>query len=205
MSAPDDLTPRDEERLARYRAGTMAPQERRAFEQDTLASDALSEALYGEEVMDALGRAAPRVLDARPALAARRRWWALARVALPAAASVAILAGILHWAQRGRAPEDDVVRGAAAAARPLAPVGDVADAPPAFTWSRDPAADSYRVDLFAPDGARIATAVTRDTSLAASALSPAAIVAGEWRVVPLDAGGLERPAAPRAAFRLRAR
>lgn len=202
MSERHALRPGDEERLARYRAGAMTAEERRAFEEAALGDDALAEALYLEEAWDAAMAPPPRVADARPALAARGLGWWLPRVALPAAACVAALAGILHFEQARRAPQEDPLRGGGAGARPLAPVEDVAAWPAAFTWSRDPGAASYRVDLFAPDGTRLATVVTAETTLAASALSAAPLDAGAWRVVPLDPDGLERPAAPRAAFRI---
>jgi hypothetical protein len=204
MSAQDELTPADEERLARYRASAMSAGERQAFERDTLASDALSEALYREEALDALGRDAPRRLDARPALAARRRTWGLVRAALPAAASLAALAAVLVWTQNRRLQDEDLVRGAVAVAQPVAPVGELVEPPREFSWSRDPGAESYRVDLFAPDGSRLATVVTSATSVPAAALSAAPVPAGAWRVVPLGADGLERPAAPRVEFHLHA-
>lgn len=50
--------PQQEERLARYRAGAMPASERAAFEREALADDALAEALYSEESLEAqIGRA----------------------------------------------------------------------------------------------------------------------------------------------------
>jgi hypothetical protein len=212
MTAPDELTPQQEERLARYRAGVMPAAERAEFEREVLASDALCEALYGEESLDALAaeaRAAEKVLDARPALTARPRrgWsWGFTRVLLPAAAAVAVLVGVFRWTgrERGAPPGEDIVRGAGAQALPLEPTGEVASPPQRFVWSRDPGAQSYRVELFAPDGSVLGSAVTADTTLGYSALAQAPVAAGEWQVVPLDADGLERPGAPRAAFHARA-
>ncbi len=205
MSGRPVLSPEAEERLARYRAGAMTTEERRAFEMAALADDTLAEALYFEEAWDAALTPAPRVADARPALARRGLGWWLPRVALPAAACVAVLAGLLHFAQQGRAPQDDPLRGGGAGARPLAPVGDVTSRPEAFTWSKDAGAAAYRVDLFAPDGTRLATVVTADTTLAASALTPRPLGGGAWRVVPLGPDGLERAAEPRVPFRVESR
>lgn len=207
------LTPEQEELLARYRAGAMPADERAAFERQVVASEALSEALYAEVSLDALdaeARETARVLDARPALAARSRrgWsWGVTRVLLPAAAALIVVAGIFRLAgpPRGAHPAPDTVRGAEALAAPLEPVGELAAPPQRFVWSRDAGAESYRVDLYALDGSVIGTSVTRDTTMDFAALSPAEVAAGEWQVVPLDADGLERPATPRAAFHTRGR
>ena len=208
MKPIDALSPEQEERLARYRAGAMAPEERAAFEREAAASEALLEALYVEESLDTLAADARGVapLDARPAIAVRKRGlsWGLTRVLLPAAAAIVVAVGVLRWVGHGRGPAEDIVRGSAAAAAPLEPTGEVSSAPRRFVWSRDPAAESYRVDLFDAAGAVIGTAVTADTSLEVAALAATPPAAGEWQVTPLDADGLERPAAPRAAFRTRA-
>lgn len=211
MTTPDALTPEQEERLARYRAGAMAADERAAFEREAAASGALLEALYVEESLDALAAdalATAPVLDARPAIAARRRrgWsWGLTRILLPAAAAIAVAVGVFRWAgmERRTPGGEDVVRGAGAFAQPLEPTGDLASPPRRFVWTRDPAAETYRVELFGGDGAVIGVAVTADTTLGIAALAPVAPAAGEWRVVPLDADGLERPVGPRAAFKTR--
>lgn len=208
----EKLTPEQEERLARYRAGAMTADERAAFERQVVASEALSEALYAEVSLDALAveaREPARVPGARPALVLRPRrdWsWGVTRILLPAAAVLIVIAGVfrLTGRERGAPAVPDIVRGAESLAEPLEPVGELAAPPQRFTWTRDPGAESYRVDLYAPDGSVIGTYVTRDTTLGYSALSPAAVAAGEWQVVPLDTDGLERPATPRTAFRTRA-
>ena len=222
MSEPRELTPVQEERLARYRAGAMGDDERATFEREAVRDEALLEALYVEESLDALAadargeREAPGppalpmpVRDARPAIAerARRRWTRLAGALLPAAAAIVLAVGVFRWAGRERrgTTGDDVVRGGGVAAQPLEPTGDLAGTPARFVWSRDPGAQSYRVELFDAQGAVIATVVTADTTLAVEALTPSPPAAGEWKVTPLDADGIERPAAPAAAFRPRGR
>ena len=68
---------------------------------------------------------------------------------------------------------------------------------------RSGGAESWRVELCALDGDPVGTAVTTDTTIAVESLSPAPLPAGEWRVVPIDADGLERAARPQTAFRVR--
>jgi hypothetical protein len=203
----DMLTLQQEERLARYRAGAMSAAQRAEFEREILASEALSEALYGETSLDAVAAEVREEAGAtRPVgvIRPRRSWtWALTRVALPAAAALAVLAGVYRWAGHGARPTDDLVRGAGAAALPLSPRGAIASVPQRFVWTRDPGAQSYRVDLYTPDGILHVTATTSDTTHGVAALAPAPFTAGEWQVVPIDADGMERPAAPRAAFHTR--
>lgn len=207
MTHDPGLTPEQEERLARYRAGALAPAEREAFERELLASDALAEALYGEESLQAVvADAAPgRVLEAPVArrAAAPRRWLdALPRYVLPAAAVLAVVAGTyaLLGPRRAGPPGDEMVRGAEGTSRPLAPIGRLEGRPERFVWTRDPAAASYRVELFAADGTPLGTLVTADTTLAIGSLADSSLAAAEWRVVPLDEDGLERAALPRVAF-----
>jgi hypothetical protein len=204
MNVSDALTPEQEEQLARYRAGAMSAAERTEFEREAVASDALSEALYREASFDAL---TDERLATRPVLVMkpRRTWtWALTRFALPAAAAIALVVGVFRLADRDRgANQRDLVRGTVTQATLIEPLGEIAGSPQRFVWTRDPGAQSYRVDLYSPDGAMIGTAVTQDTTLGLAALTAAPLSAAEWQVVPLDADGLERPAQPRAAFHLR--
>jgi hypothetical protein len=91
-------------------------------------------------------------------------------------------------------------RGGGGALAPLEPVGPISHPPRRFRWTRDSGASSYRVELFDRDARRIGVAVTADTTLAVEALTRAPITAGQWRVVPLAADGLELPRHVRAVF-----
>jgi hypothetical protein len=60
MNGPGQrLSPEQEERLARYRAGAMSEAERAAFEREVLASDALSGELYAEGSLDSVRASDP--------------------------------------------------------------------------------------------------------------------------------------------------
>lgn len=208
MKRPDELTAEQEERLARWRAGEMDAAERAAFERDVLGSDALAEAAYREAAFDALAEPAAASAPAPRAAAPKRAglaWPKLAwRVALPVAATLLAVWMLPHLVgprrASGPAPGDDLVRGEAAAVRLVVPAGAVDAAPTRFTWTRDPGAESYRVEIFDAEGTRVATAVTRDTTLDAATLPAPAPGAGDWRVVPIAPDGAERAASERVSW-----
>lgn len=215
MTESKALSPEQEERLARYRAGAMSDDERAAFEWEALSSDALAEALYGEISLDAVAAGATKPEGARerplavpaPDVHPKRRSRGLGRW-LPLAASLLFVMGIAIWTgktqfgrPRGvRVPGGEGLRGGAPALSVIEPVGDLPAAPRRFRWTRDPGAASYRVELFDPGSRRIGVAVTTDTTLALEALTHESIVSGQWRVVAIGADGLERPRHVRAVF-----
>lgn len=192
----DAHAPLDEaraERLERYRAGRMRPEEREAFEHDVLADDALAEALYAAEALESLARR-------------RRRALVPARGLALAAAFAAVFAAAWWWGAGRETPAPGPVRrGEDAAVRPLAPVGALAAPPERFAWTRDPAAAGYRFELRDAGGRPVATRVTSDTVITAADLGAALPAAGDWSVVPLAADGSERPAPPAVRFSVAAR
>ncbi len=210
MKRPDELTAEQEERLARWRAGEMSEAERATFEREMLASDALSEAAYREAGFDAL--VTPATAPVRHPARARTplAWPKLAwRVALPLAATVLAvwLLPPLMGPRGVRAPAagDDRLRGADGGPALLAPVGSSDAAPARFVWTRDAGATNYRIEVFGPDGARVATGVTSDTTLDVGALDAPMPASGEWRVVPVAADGSERVPSERAGWAAGAR
>jgi hypothetical protein len=197
------LSPEQEERLARYRAGAMAPEARAAFEHEALADEALAEALYAEVELDAVrlatAPASPRTIVLEP----RRSWFVLR--ALPVAAALAAVAFAGWWLTRTPAGPagPDVLRGGSSAPQLIEPVGDVTALPAELRWNAVAGADHYRVELFDATGRRLGTAVTPETTLAIERLVTGPFGAGEWRVVPIAASGREGEPLPRAAFRTR--
>lgn len=196
------------ERLARYRAGSMSKSEREAFEKDVLASETLSEALYAELSLEvAANPEAPEQPESRRGASIRPlRPRAVALRWLPIAAGLAavVALGWWRWHPRPLPQGADYVRGEAGLTA-LEPSGTL-DAPPArFRWTRDPGAASYRVELFDASGNDVATAVTRDTVLAFTAVTGETLSAGQWRVVAIGADGLDRRAVSRAAYEVRPR
>jgi hypothetical protein len=191
------LSADQEERLARYRAGTLSAAEREAFEREVLASDALAEALYSEQSLESV-----RVAPARPARAGH--------LLAVAAAVVAMTAVALLWPRGGhdRPPgTGETLRGGgdSGAAVPLEPRGDLSAPPTTFRWRSDPGAESYRIELFGADGRRLATAVAGETTFSAASLAADTLRAGSWRVVPVGPDGLERPSSPAVRFQTRPR
>lgn len=211
MTRADELTPDQEERLARWRAGAMGGAERTAFEREMLASDTLAEAAYREASLDAVAETAATPAAA-PARVAGPGWnWPrfAVRVALPVAAALLAVWFVPQLLgprlETGPAPGTDVVRGAEGDVRALEPAGVLAASPERFAWTPDPAAVSYRLEVFGPDGAMISTSVTSDTTVSAAALGVVLPASGEWRVVPVDADGHERTASERRAWSTGAR
>ncbi len=95
------------------------------------------------------------------------------------------------------------MRGEGGAVRLVTPAGAVDAAPTRFTWTRDAGAESYRVEIFDAEGTRVATAVTRDTTMDAATLPAQPPAAGDWRVVPIAPDGAERPASERVSWKRR--
>lgn len=214
MSQTVELSPADEERLARYRSGAMSAAERESFERDAVTSAPLAEALYREASFDDIRAGAgsgatitplPRVRIHGPT--PRGRVWAGAGLAL--AACAAIVLGVSMWRTRppvpGPAPGQDTIRGVVPGMRALAPAGDVASTPVAFVWTRDPRAESYRVEIFDESGTPVTTHLTADTTVSVERLGVTLPAAGTWRVTPIGSNGLERRATEAATWRVPAR
>lgn len=212
MTRPADLSPADEERLARYRAGAMPPAEREAFERDALADEALSEAIYREASFDALGgAAAPRGATITPLPPARmhgpgRRRALQAGARLAIAAGAAVVIGVTLWHARtrdsGPTPDVDAVRGVGSAVHVVEPAGPGDERPTRFTWTRDPQAESYRIEWLDAAGVPVTSRMTSDTTLVVESLGVALPESGSWRVVPIGADGLERTPSEAAPFGL---
>ena len=192
---PGELTPEEAAELSAYLDGRTPPERRDELERKILASEHLADALYADVNL----RATLEAYRAAPPAAPRGRvvpMWA--RVALPLAAGVALLVLSPRLFGPRRAAEDSGFDGTprfrsgtlspAPAVRGLAPTGNV-NGEPVFAWTRDPAADGYRLELLGAAGQVVFSATTAETSLAvprASLPDPAAVSA--WRVVARRAG-----------------
>jgi len=191
MSSDRRLSETDEAALARYRAGEMDDPERTEFERRLAGDDLLADAMYAEESLDSLSN--------RPVV--RRRRSALVYV-LPAAAVVLLALFISQW-RRSLAPDEEVLRGSASAIELLEPIDEI-DAPPSrFRWTADAGAERYRVEIYDERGSLLNTALVAGSSVSAAELGAAGLLAGEWRVVPIDDEGFERAASARARYRVR--
>jgi hypothetical protein len=204
LSENPRLTPEQEERLARYRAGGLTPEERAAFEREVAESEVLAEELYAELALEDVRAPAPaRTDDAmRPApLRARGGAWLRA---LPVAAAVIAVSAVGWWLARphDRPGAGDVLRGGGGEPRLLEPAGALAAPPRWLRWNAVPGADHYRVELFDDSGRGLGTVVTADTAFAIDSLAHRPLDAGEWRVVPIEADGRERAPLGRATFRV---
>ena len=206
MNEHTPLPPGVEERLARYRAGDLTPDDRAAFEREVLADDALAEALYAELSLDAVSAREAPAVPARPAITPlpppRRPRRLPVHVLLPIAAALAVVSAVMLWRRPAPVPGDSV-RGTAVL-RVLEPIGSQSSPPAVFRWTHGAGADSYRLDLYdTASGRPLATRVTRDTVLAFSEVVPAgtALVAS-WRVTALGPDGLDLNATAGASFEL---
>ncbi|MFN8177910.1 MAG: hypothetical protein U0167_08280 [bacterium] len=208
-TTPSDLTPEEAAELEEYLAGRLSPERRAALEQRILASERLADALYADVSLrssfeESRGDAvAPRRARVIPLFASR---WT--RIALPLAAGLALLVLSPRLFGPRHAEDDSGFDGTPhfrsgtlePALRALAPTGDVAGEP-TFTWTRDPSADAYRLELLGASGEVVFSTTTPDTTLAvprASLRDPRGVTA--WRVVPRRAG---KDAAPSATSPLR--
>lgn len=181
MMPPGALSPEQEERLARYRAQAMPAAEREAFEREVLANDALAEALYSEQLLDA-ATSVRRGAGLRRPRGGRFAW---ARAL--AAASVVVVAGI--FVLRSRAPESDgdSTRGSR--------VGTASARADRVSWGSVAGAARYRLTLVSAAGQALADTVVADTSLARGFVARDPRVAA-WYVTPLTEDGVELPVLP---------
>ena len=198
------MTAADENRLADYRAGRLAPEDRRAFEEEVLASDELAGELYAEVSLDAALSTGRNAASAGPS---SPRWWRRRDVAvLVPLAAAALLLLVLRAPDRDRAglPAPPAFRGEASGARCLSPIGDVETAPSRFRWSHDPAAVMYRFELYDASSALLFRTTTSDTTIEipAGTIGEEVPFDGYWKVVPMNAAGVERSKPPPALLRV---
>jgi hypothetical protein len=222
-----ELSDLEAKRLADYVANRLTVEERRAVEQEILASPAMAAALYEDlgtlEMLDE-AKAHASAAAVEPVSSSGRvspRWWR-PRLALSLAAVLAlailtprILRELAPSEQSGPggdfrfrsgAPASSLDAPAPAADSPprgLSPSGDVAGAIPPFVWTRDPAATAYRLELRSEDGGFACSRLTTDTALVIEeTLFPwSEVSAATWVVVPL-AGTAERPASDSVRIRI---
>lgn len=187
------MTTDREERLQRYLDGRMPPEERDTFEQLLLTDPGLFGNAYDEI---AVREALAETRTARQVLRPPHRRWALPFLAVAAAASIAFVIFVVPGPS-----ERPVFRGGdAATPRAVAPIGMTASPVSRFVWTRDPAAASYRVEIFDPDGARFHVETTSDTFLVLGpAVAPPA--AGTWQATTLDSIGVGLRGTGRVEFR----
>lgn len=164
-----------EERYARYLAGEMGDEERRAFEQEVADDPELSEEVYADL---ALGDAVQRGRIA----AVPRHWWRW--VAPLAAAAIVLLAINL----RDPGTPEPVMRGAADTLEIVAPAGVVADLPARFEWTAVEGAARYRFELLDIDARLLHRTVVDEPFVVLDHDVPPS---GTWRVVALDELGSE--------------
>ena len=122
------------------------------------------------------------------------------RLGIALAASV-VLAVALGPARHLLEPERTVRGGT----EPLAPIAPAADAvlpiapasPPTFVWHAVPGAEGYTLELLTGEGALVASAKTKDTTLTLA--SPGALAPGEyqWSVTARESDGSELRSAAR--------
>lgn len=108
-------------------------------------------------------------------------------VALGALAALAALAFVLQPLVTPPAEAPARGPGEAPTVRALDPRGDIPRSPTRFTWSRDPAATSYRFELMGRHEQVLHRATTSDTALDVPfGIVDWNIVAGAtWRVIPV--------------------
>jgi len=123
------------------------------------------------------------------------RWPLIAAAALLVAGATA-----LYFIMRPPPPAPVDPALTAARIRALAGNGLLEGPDAKFSWSREPRADVYRIEVYDASSRLLAAAVLRDTSIAASALLPDSAHAGVWRVVPVSKGGTELPPTPSTKF-----
>jgi len=79
----------------------------------------------------------------------------------------------------------------------LFPFGTFAEPPPKFTWTRDPLATGYRLELFNQSDTPFFSTETKDTTFVLPPDDPGWLQIGSWRVTPILGGGVAgRPSDP---------
>jgi hypothetical protein len=192
------LTEEESERLARYLAGDMSSEERRRTEHEILNDLGLAEALYSDvslresiAAVDDVTRA--RLRRERIGSAAGARWL---RIALPAAAIVVLAALLPRFFQndedalrrlRSPFPAPSPIPAAPPTISAVFPTGTFDEPPPRFTWTSDPTATSYRLEIADDSGAILFTAETAETTLVfpVAELGSRTGTVLSWRVVPI--------------------
>ncbi len=214
MGPSRELTAEESERLSRYLAGELSPEERSRIEREILGDPGLAEALYADlslkesiAAVDDVTRARARSESARPRFGAR---WL--RVALPAAAIVVLAVLVPRFFEdeggtrrlRSPAPAERAPAKPAPAPSPapsvvaLFPTGSFDEPPSRFVWTRDSTATSYRIEILDESAAIVFSAETPETSLAfpSAALGGSAGKILSWRVVPLQGTAPRAPSKP---------
>ena len=204
-----ELSPEEEERLARYVAGTLEPLAREALERALLDDAALAEALYRQTGVEEWTRVAvqapapaeqPFVTRRRPA-ARRHTWFGVPRWAL-AAASLVVVVGTGLLLSRTWQSQDSTFRSAPSGVELFEPKGRVPQPPLVYRWSKVPSAALYRFQLVDEESGRSYRTVLADTLLEVRSVPgvTAPVRRGAWKVTPILANGSELPSSPPIRF-----
>ncbi|HET9887888.1 MAG TPA: hypothetical protein VFR10_10265 [bacterium] len=96
-----------------------------------------------------------------------------------------------------RPPQGEPAPGTSSVIVALFPFGTFAEPPPKFTWTRDPLATTYRLELLDQSEKVFFTKETADTTFGLPPDDPAWLQIGSWRVTPiLGRGTTGRPSDP---------
>jgi len=178
-----------EERIQRYLAGEMTPEERVAFEDEVLLKPEFADRLYSDisiqAAMDTTARARREwAVDTTPA----EPWWRrqFVRWLAPAVAVAAV--AIFMIARQPQAPDaPSVFRGTAGELKAVEPQGDVSAAPSRFVWRASALAEHYRFELFSSSSSTpVFTTVIADTFLTVDPSFAEVPTQGYWVVTPLN-------------------
>ena len=175
-----------DERLEKYVAGELSPDERAAFEDEVLADPELADRLYADvNVSEAIKTAATARRERGVQSAGAAPWWRrpMFRWLVPAAAAAAIAVVVLVQPDDPERPP--VMRGDEGQFSAIEPSGEVAAVPVRFAWTSSSGASFYRFELFDQSAVSVYQTVTADTLL----VPPASISVpsrGHWTVTPLS-------------------
>jgi hypothetical protein len=177
-----------DERVQRYLAGELTPEERIAFEDEVLANSELSDRLYADaNVRAALETAAHARRERSVAAASVDPWWRrhVWRWMVPAVGVAAV--AIFMFVQQTESPEQaPVFRGADRHFAAIEPAGDIESVPSQFVWSASDGAAYYRFELFDAASALVLETVTSDTMITIDLATIAVPTEGYWVVTPLN-------------------
>jgi hypothetical protein len=176
-----------DERMQRYLAGELTPEERVAFEDEVLADADLANRLYADVNLRAAIEAAARARRERSVTAvAVKPWWRrrVWRWVAPAmgVATVAIFMMVTQT-EPERTP---VFRSTKPGFAPVEPAGNVTGVPSQFVWRASDEAAFYRFVLFDTSATTVFETVTSDTSVIIDAATISVPAEGYWVVTPLN-------------------